>query len=220
MGIIKQYNLFSYAFRNIQVYRGRTLSIIIFTGLVTGILSSMDFMREGINQDAEASLEFAPDILIQGYDSGRVVPVNTSIMQAISSVEGVSLVSPRAWGYLSAADRLYTLMGIDPVKYPLDSAGLDFELRGNFMTGEETDPVCILGSGVASAARADIGSYLLLTDIDNNEHEFEVIGIFTVASKIYTHDLIITSFNHSHAFFGLKDYQATDLAYCCINGYQ
>jgi len=80
------------------------------------------------------------------------------------------------------------------------------------MTGEETDPVCILGSGVASAARADIGSYLLLTDIDNNEHEFEVIGIFTVASKIYTHDLIITSFNHSHAFFGLKDYQATDLA--------
>jgi len=87
MGIIKQYNLFSYAFRNIQVYRGRTLSIIIFTSLVTGILSSMDFMREGINQDAEASLEFAPDILIQGYDSGRVVPVNTSIMQAISSVE-------------------------------------------------------------------------------------------------------------------------------------
>ncbi len=212
MGYKKQLNLSRIAFRNIQIYRGRTISILIAISITIGMLSAVDFLREGINRDIDASLAFSPDILIQGYDSGRVTLINDSNIKLIEQVEGVTLVSPRVWGYLSAADNLYTMMGIEIDVYPLDSAELNFNIRsGRFLTANESHPVCVIGSGVADASYAQIGSYLLLTDINGDEYEMEVIGIFSVASKIYTHDLILTDILYSKEFFNVDENHSTDL---------
>ncbi|UCG02953.1 MAG: ABC transporter permease [Candidatus Heimdallarchaeota archaeon] len=213
MGLKKQINLCWYALRNIQVYRGRTISILISISIIVGILSAVDFIREGINQDVDASLTFAPDVLIQGYNAGRVVPVKNLKIQEIEEIQGVHLVSPRVWGYLSAANNLYTMMGIEIGKYPIDTPELEFQIRsGRFLEENETIPVCVIGSGVAEASHAQVGSILLLTDIDNQEYEMEVIGIFSVASKIYTHDLILTDIQFSREFFNINQNYSTDLA--------
>jgi ABC-type lipoprotein release transport system permease subunit len=212
LGLKKQLNLIDYAFQNIRVYRVRTLSILISVGLITGMLTSIDILRDGINQDVEASLAFSPDILIQGYDSGRVVPVNNSIISIIEQIDGVSHVSPRIWGYLSAANRLYILMGLEVGRYPLNNSALDFEMQnGEFLHDNETG-YCVIGSGVAEASKALVGSILLLSDINGEEHEFEVCGIFSVSSKIYTHDLIITDIESSRNFFNLDTNHSTDIA--------
>ncbi|MHA2254226.1 MAG: hypothetical protein ACXAD7_28015, partial [Candidatus Kariarchaeaceae archaeon] len=91
MGYKKQLNLSRIAFRNIQIYRGRTISILIAISITIGMLSAVDFLREGINRDIDASLAFSPDILIQGYDSGRVKLINDSNIELIEHVEGVTL---------------------------------------------------------------------------------------------------------------------------------
>ncbi|MHA1215316.1 MAG: ABC transporter permease [Candidatus Hodarchaeales archaeon] len=212
MGLKKQINLTRYAFQNIRVYRTRTLAILLFFGIVCGLLTSVDFLRDGMNQDIEASLNFAPDILIQGYNAGRLVPVSNSIMADVEKITNVTKVSPRVWGYLSASNKLYTLMGIEVSEYPLDVPALDFEMQeGRFLRENETKK-CVIGSGVADSSKAQIGSILLLLDINNNEFELEVIGIFSVSSKIYSHDLILTDINSSREFFQYDENHSTDIA--------
>ncbi len=56
----KHLNLWRYAARNIQVYRGRTFAIILFIGISIALLSSINFLREGINQDINSSLGLSP----------------------------------------------------------------------------------------------------------------------------------------------------------------
>ncbi|MHA1331433.1 MAG: hypothetical protein ACTSR2_10185, partial [Candidatus Hodarchaeales archaeon] len=70
----------------------------------------------------------------------------------------------------------------------------------------------VIGSGVADSSKAQIGSILLLLDINNNEFELEVIGIFSVSSKIYSHDLILTDINSSREFFQYDENHSTDIA--------
>ncbi len=213
MGLKKQLNLCRHAFRNIQVYSRRTISIIISVSIIIGILTAVDFLREGINQDVNASLAFAPDILVQGYDAGRVVPVDNAKIQEIEAIEGINLVTPRVWGYLSAENKLYTMMGIEVDRYPINNAKLEFEIRsGRFLEENEDHPVCVIGSGVAEVSFAQVGSFLLLTDINGQEYDMEVVGIFSVASKIYTHDLILTDIQYSCEFFNMNINSSTDIA--------
>ncbi|UCE12692.1 MAG: FtsX-like permease family protein [Candidatus Heimdallarchaeota archaeon] len=213
MGYKKQLNLCRYAFRNVQVYRGRTISILISLSIIIGLLSAVDFLREGINQDADASLAFAPDVLVQGYEAGRLVPIENTKIAEIEGIEGVRVVSPRVWGYLSAANRLYTMMGIEFGRYPLNTSELAFEIRdGRIIEPNESHPVCIIGSGVAEDSSAQVGSWLLLTDINGVEMDFEVIGIFSVTSKIYSHDLILTDIQFSRIFFNMDTNYSTDIA--------
>ncbi|MHA1972754.1 MAG: ABC transporter permease [Candidatus Hodarchaeales archaeon] len=212
MGLKKQLNLVRYSFQNIKVYRSRTIAIVVFFSIVCGLLTSIDFLREGMNQDIEASISFAPEILVQGYNAGRVVPVPNSIIKEVEKVDGVTKVSPRVWGYLSASNKLYTLMGIGIAEYPLDLAELEFEIqKGRFLEENETRK-CIIGSGVADSSKARIGSILLLSDIDNNDFELEIVGIFSVSSKIYTNDLILTDINSSREFFQYDENHSTDIA--------
>ena len=214
----KHLNLWRYAAGNIQVYRGRTFAIILFIGVTIALLSSINFLREGINQDIDSSLGLSPDILVQGNSAGRTVPINTSLVSLIETVDGVELVIPRVWGYLSATDKLYLLMGLNFSIYPLDDPELGFILsRGRMIEDGENHSTCIIGSGVAEASRAQVGSWLLLEDIDGNPKEFEVIGIFSLNSKIYTHDLILTDITSAETFFQLPDNLVTDLTVWTIN---
>jgi len=208
----KHLNLWRYAAGNIQVYRGRTFAIILFIGITIALLSSVNFLREGINQDINSSLGLSPDILIQGYASGRTIPINSSLTSLIENVDGVELVIPRIWGYLSASDKLYLMMGLNFSIYPLDDPDLGFILsKGRMIDAQENHSTCIIGSGVAEASRAQVGSWLLIEDINGNPKEFEVVGIFTLNSKIYTHDLILTDIESSRSFFQLPEGLVTDL---------
>jgi ABC-type lipoprotein release transport system permease subunit len=208
----KHLNLWRYASKNIQVYRGRTFAILLFIGITIALLSSINFLREGINQDIDSSLGLSPDILIQGNKAGRTTPLNSSIIPLIENVDGVKLVIPRIWGYLSAADRLYLLMGLNFSIYPLDDPDLGFTLsKGRIPGADENHSTCIIGSGVAEASRAQVGSWLLLEDINGQQKEFEVIGIFSVNSKIYTHDLILTDISSAKSFFLLPEDLITDI---------
>ncbi len=86
MGFKKQVNLLIYSFRNIQVYRNRTLTILIFVSFAIGMLSAVNFIREGMIEDTNRSLDISADIIIQGYNSGRITPVNNSIIPIIQSL--------------------------------------------------------------------------------------------------------------------------------------
>ncbi|MHA1443839.1 MAG: ABC transporter permease [Candidatus Hodarchaeales archaeon] len=208
----KHLNLWRYAAGNIQVYRGRTFAIILFIGISIALLSSINFLREGINQDINSSLGLSPDILIQGYAAGRTIPINSSLASLIESVDGVELVIPRIWGYLSASDKLYLMMGLNFSIYPLDDPELGFILsKGRMIGANENHSTCIIGSGVAEASRAQVGSWLLIEDINGDPKEFEVVGIFTLNSKIYTHDLILTDIESARSFFQLPEGLVTDL---------
>jgi ABC-type lipoprotein release transport system permease subunit len=208
----KHFNLWRYAAGNVQVYRGRTFAIILFIGITIALLSSINFLREGINQDIESSLGLSPDILIQGYSAGRTIPINSTLSSLIENVDGVELVIPRIWGYLSTPDNLYLLMGLNFSIYPLNDPELGFSLaKGRMIDEDENHSTCIIGSGVAEASRAQVGSWLLMEDINGQAKEFEVVGIFTLYSKIYTHDLILTDITSARSFFQLPEGLTTDL---------
>ncbi len=123
----------------------------------------------------------------------------------------MNTVSPRVWGYLSAANNLYTMMGIETSHLSIILGETSFDIKGQMLTGNASHPVCVIGTGVAEASQARIGNWLLLTDINGKEMEFEIIGIFSIESKIYNHDLILTDIQQAREFFNLPQDQSTDL---------
>lgn len=211
MGLQKHRNLWAYAFGNLFVYKTRTLTVLLCFVVVIGALCSIEFLREGITQDIEASMAFVPDITVQRLQGGRQVPLTETDLQQIWGITGVATAAPRVWGFLTAANLLFTMMGINVTEYPLDVQVLNLQVRaGRFLQPNDTQCV-VVGEGVAQSAQATVGSYFLFYDLDLNEYYFEVVGIFSASSRIYSSDLILTDLESARAFFGLNTTQCTDI---------
>ena len=129
--IKKQKNIISYAFDCISRYKMRTIVILITFLIATTMISSVLFVKDGLEREAEISIEAAPDLTIQFLRGGRLEPIPTSYIDEISKIEGVEKVIPRIWGYVGISQYVFTIIGIDTSNISeLENFGLE---SGNFI---------------------------------------------------------------------------------------
>ncbi|MGD9397416.1 MAG: ABC transporter permease [Candidatus Thorarchaeota archaeon] len=221
MGVRKHSNLASYALGNVLKYRTKSAAIVMALFISTSILCSVEFIREGVVQDVSASIEEGPDILVQRLVGGRQAVVPTEWLSNVSHTHGVRLATPRVWGYTDVGNgRLFTVMGVNVTEYGgvIEAVGVEFIESGRFLNESDTRKM-IIGSGIvdmmaasALSIQIQVGSTLSLISFEGELIEFEVIGIFSSNSKIFSYDLILTDINSAREMFGVDNATCTDVA--------
>jgi len=211
-------NLLNYALNCIQRYKLRTLVILICLVVASSTFSAVAFLSDGLVKEGAQSLEYAPDLTVQGIQGGRQTLLPTTYVNYImGSAPGVSTVLQRVWGYGNVGNTLIVVVGLDlgnamsipgrtapnlTVAYPLES--------GRFIDAQSNDSV-VLGKGVAELLGASVGSELSIVSEANEIKSYTVVGIFNSESGIYNADMILMNINAARVFFNIPNDQVTDL---------
>ena len=221
MGVHRHVNLASYALGNVLKYRVRSTAVIVALILSITLLCSVQFIHDGVVQDVTCSMEEGPDIILQRLGGGRQVPLPVSWCDNISRTRGVRMATPRVWGYIDVGSGyLFTVMGINASDYgsAFGAVGTDIIGDGRFLSSNDTRKI-VIGQGIvdmmaASAASVQIhvGSKLSLIAYDDQLVEFEVVGVFSSKSKIFSYDLIITDMDSARRLLGVENGTCTDIA--------
>ncbi|MEE8181915.1 MAG: hypothetical protein V3T87_01220, partial [Candidatus Thorarchaeota archaeon] len=227
MGVRKHSNLASYALGNVLKYRTRSAAILIGLVFATTLLCSTEFIREGLMVDLTASLDEGPDIVVQKLVGGRQTSIPIDWKENVSSFSGVRLVTPRTWGYTDIGNgKLLTIMGVNATEYGsiLDSIGTDIVGIGRFLEESDTRKM-VVGQGIVDVMAAagnpryvGVGARLSLITYDGELIEFEVVGVFSSDSKIYSYDMVLTDINSAAAVLGYDNSTCTDLAIWAEHG--
>lgn len=221
MGVRKHNNLASYALGNVLKYRTRSVAIILALFISTSILCSVEFIREGVVTDVSTSVDEGPDIVLQRLVGGRQVPIPDTWVGNVTNTTGVRIATPRVWGYSDVGSgSLLTVMGVNATEYGsmAGAVGTDLLEAGRFLNESDYRKM-IVGQGIvdmmaASAIPLHVQAGTLLSLITYNGEliEFEVVGIFSSNSKIYSYDLILTDLQSAREVLGYDNSTITDIA--------
>ena len=221
MGVRKHSNLASYALGNVLKYRTRSVAIIIALFFSTSILCSVEFIREGVVQDISGSLDEGSDIVIQKLVGGRQVPIPTDWVTNVTGTTGVRAATPRVWGYSDVGSgSLLTIMGVNASEYEnmIGAVGTEIVGDGRFLNESDRGKM-IVGQGIidlmatsAMPLHVQVGTILSLIAFDGELIEFEVIGVFSSDSKIYSYDMVLTDIISARDVLGYENDTCTDIA--------
>jgi ABC-type lipoprotein release transport system permease subunit len=220
MGLRRHVNLADYAIGNVFKYRTKSIAIISILVISSGLLGSLEFIREGVAQDVIASMNEGPDLIVQKLEGGRQLAVPTDWRTNISQIAGTRLVSHRVWGYVSIGNgQLLTVMGINASEYSSvpGMAGTEIVGEGRFMERNDSKKMVVgegiidLMRGAAHPVEVGVGSRIQLIAYDNSLVEFEIVGVFASESKIFSYDLIVTDDDSARELLGIAEGECTDI---------
>lgn len=204
----KQRNLFRYSFDCIARYKMRSAAIIITFLLATTMVSAVLFAKDGLEREAEISVEAAPDLTIQFLRGGRIEPIPIYYIDMISKIEGVEKVVPRVWGYVGISNYVFTIVGIDPSQINgFKNFGIE---EGRFLTKDDKGHV-VVGKLLAGMLDLKIGDNIIFLSEAIEAKKYQVIGIFSDQSSIYTADMIVMLIDDARDFFKIPSDYASDL---------
>jgi ABC-type lipoprotein release transport system permease subunit len=202
-------------------YRTRSVAIVTALILSTFLLGSAEFIREGVMTDLNASVDEGPDLVVQRLWGGRQAPVPLEWKENLSAIQGVRLATPRVWGYIDVGGGgLLTVMGVNASEYGtiVGTTGTEIVEEGRFLN--ETDRYrMVVGEGILEIMRTSfagvnvgIGSSLSLIAQNGSLIEFEIIGVFSSSTRIYSNDMILTDLGSARQVLGLDASSCTDYA--------
>ena len=202
-------NYFEYALRSLFTYKTRTITIVVSLTIAIAVLGSTTFVSDGLLQEAQLSVETAPEITVQNMEAGRVVPIPYEYAEYLDRFLEADRIVPRVWGYVYLQDRIYTLMGINPSITPL-AEDLGFSLQsGRFFSGDEKN-VAVVGSQVAHSLGIKLNDQVKITEV-HAVYSFTVIGIFDSDVSLFTSDLILIDMETSRDFLDVPKRQPRTL---------
>jgi len=202
--------ILEYTLSSLYRRRYKNFALIAVFSIVVAVLASILFLTHSFKREAQTVLEGSPELIIQRVLGGRHDLIPLDYMRRIQGIPGTGHAVPRYWGYYYDAltGCNYTILGADT-----DTAGLKLlEGRLPSAAGE-----CAVGRGVSEARYAGIGGDLVITDSGGTGTTFQVVGVFTSASDMLTHDLIVLRNDDVRHLFGMPSDRATDLVVTIYN---
>ncbi|MDI9644407.1 MAG: ABC transporter permease [Candidatus Verstraetearchaeota archaeon] len=208
----KHRNLLDYSFDCLRRYRMRTAVILVTFLVATTMISAVLFAKEGLEREAEFSVEAAPDLTVQYLKGGRVEPINTSYIDIIAGIPGVEKVLKRTWGYAGIGAYTFVVVGLDPEGLDHSRGVITSLEEGRFLKPEdEGTGNIVIGKLIAYMLKVKVGDDIILLSESVEANKFHVVGVFSDSSSIYTADLILMSFSDANKFFSMPEGMVTDL---------
>ncbi len=184
-----------------SLLRRKTKNLALFAvyTLLIAVIASLIFFVQALKREAALVLSEAPDMVVQRMVAGRHDLIPTGYGDIISTIRGVSSVTPRLWGYY-----------YDPV------------FKANYtLLVRDTEPLqpgsIIIGSGVARNQRITAGDLLNFRSYHGLPLLLTVTEILPHASELVAADLVLMARQDFQAMFSLPAGVATDLAVTVAN---
>jgi len=206
-------NLFKYSLDALGRYRMRGAVVVVTFLIATTMISAVLFTKDGLEREAEYSVNAAPDLTIQYLKAGRVVPIPAAIGEVISGTEGVERVLMRTWGYAGIGQYTFTVIGLDLQGLDLTGGAMGAIESGRFLTPDDAGTRnIVIGKLIAGMLDLKTGDDMILLSESVEATRFHVVGVFSDQSSIYTADMIIMPLEDANAFFNMPDGYVTDFA--------
>jgi putative ABC transport system permease protein len=211
--IRKHRNLMAYALDCMRRYRMRTFVVLITFLVATTMISSVLFAKEGLQREAEFSVNSAPELTVQYLKAGRVGMVPEEYIGLVEAVDGVQYVFPRIWGYAGIGSNTYTLIGLDGGALNNSGSVIGTLEAGRFLkAGDAGTGNIVIGKLIAGILNVGVGDDIILLSESVEAMRFHVVGVFSDSSSIYTADMMLMSIEDAKEFFSIPDGYVTDLA--------
>lgn len=205
--------LLGFALSSLLENRTKTLGVVTVYALLVGLAASLLLFVGSLRREARQLLGTAPEIVVQRLQGGRHAPMPSGRAEAVRGIRGVAAVTPRVWGYSydPPSGVTYTFWGAESV--PPEALEV---IDGGLL--DDGDPrTCIVGQGVAEARLLWLGDRFPIRGGDGTLFAPRVVGIFTAASSLLTHDLVVLPTAQLRRIFALEADEATDLAVAVTN---
>jgi ABC-type lipoprotein release transport system permease subunit len=208
-------NLLNYSLNCVQRYKVRTFVILLCLGISASVFSSVAFMKDGLTREGAISLNYAPDITVQGISGGRQSFINTSYVGYVQT-PGVVAVEQRIWGYANVGNSLLVVVGLDLKnttinKYSYLNQTKMYPIESGTFLDPQSNGTIVIGKGVAALLGAKVGNNLTILTESNQFMQFKLVGIFNSESSIYNADIIVMNINDARTFFDVPEGHVTDL---------
>lgn len=192
-------NILDFALSSLLRRKTKNLALFAVYTLIIAAIASLIFFVQALKREAALVLAEAPDMVVQRMVAGRHDLIPTGYGDAISTIRGVSSVTPRLWGYY-----------YDPV------------FKANYtLLVRDTEPLqpgsIIIGSGVAKNQRITVGDLLNFRSYHGLPLLLTVEGTLSHASELVAADLVLMARQDFQAMFSLPPGVATDLAVTVAN---
>lgn len=204
----RHYRIFEVAAAGLLRNRARTLAVVAVYALLVGLVASLLLFVGALRGEARLMLRTAPEIVVQRLTAGRheLMPVERAA--GIARIRGVSTVTPRVWGYYydPPSDATLTFWGADSVP----EGSLDY-VHGDAPPLDRQGFV-VVGQGISEARLLMTGERFPIRGSDGTLFAPRVAGVFTTASSLLTHDLVVMGTTDLRRVFGIPPDRCTDLA--------
>ncbi len=191
--IEKQRNIVDFAISSLLRRKGRNLSLLLVTTLMTFTLGSVLFFAGAVKREASVVLRGSPEMVVQRVIAGRQDLVPADYIEKIARIGGVASVKPRLWGYYydPACGANYTVI---------------VPRRRAPRSGEIT-----VGRGISRARNAFEGDMLSLRAFDGQPLIFAIKEVLSSESEPVSSDLVLLCEPDFRKLFGISGRSAADL---------
>jgi len=201
--------LLEFAINSILRERYKNLFITIVLTLLTFLLSSMFFITNSIKYELNATLDSLPQIIVQNSKAGRHYDIESSKLDEILTISGVSEAVSRVWGYyyFANADVYFTLIGVDEFEEQYKETLSNLTPKMDF-----TQDSMYVGKGVKEILNSSYyKEYFNFIKPDGSVKKVNIAGVFDSNTELESNDVIVMSKENLREIFELDESSATDI---------
>lgn len=193
-------------------------SVVTVAALVAVLLPYLagQGLCKGLEDEAEASVQFGADLYLTARQYGRPVPIPLSVLEEARRIPGVVEVVPRIVGavVLGKDAENAVVVGMPLERFPAAVSCV----RGRLPAAGKLNEL-VMGTALARRLRVEVGAYLPpFYHSAEGERISQVVGLFTPEVGLWQANLLFTSFDTAAHLFDQKG-TATDLLVYCRPGY-
>jgi ABC-type lipoprotein release transport system permease subunit len=171
------------------------------------------FISNSIKKELDITVNSLPDITVQRLQAGRQTNIPTSRVDKLLSIEGVSKVIPRIWGYyyFAHAGVNFSLVGIDSFDDQYKTLYTKLTNKQDFDRMDKNSSM-LVGKGVAKTLKDNFYSgYFNFIKPDGTLMKMDIGGVFDADTQLESNDIILMPKEKIMKIFGMNSDEATDI---------
>ncbi len=205
--------LFEYALSAIKRRGSKNIFIFIIFFILIFLLSSIFFISNSIKKELSYTVDSLPDITIQKLSAGREQDISLDVVEKLSTIEGVSQVSPRVWGYyyFKNAGANFSVVGVSrfDTNYKKSIQNVVDKYDKTIFDKPNT---MIVGEGVKKILEKNYyDKYFNFIKPNGDFKKIYLAGVFKGSTLLESNDIILLSNENAREIFGMSEDKATDI---------
>ena len=211
--------LITYAIDAILRQKTKNLFIVIIFTILTFILCSVFFITTSIRYELDSTVNSLPQIIVQKIKAGKAYDLDSSMVDDIIEIAGVSDATERVWGYYYFVNGgvNFTVVGLDQYENQYKSSFKKL-IKQFDLSDMEQNSSMVVGRGVKKIMLDSYyDKYFNFIKPDGTFKKMYIGGVFDADTQLESNDMIILSKDDVRDLFDIDEDKATDIVVSVSN---
>lgn len=206
--------LIQYAINAILRQKSKNFFILNIFILLTFLLTSIFFISNSIKYELNSTVEALPQITVQKIKAGKSYDIDTSVVDDILTITGVTDAVARVWGYyyFENVGVNFTIVGLDAYENQYKKSFENIVKKFDLNELSENSSM-IVGQGVYESLKKGyyLQNYFNFIKPDGSIKKLTIAGTFNSNIQLESNDVIIMSKENAREIFDINEDKTTDI---------